>query len=69
MDDWFEGNANYIISKVLTNLVFVDNLCTLDKINKRINNFNYNDLESPNKPQSIMPQVRKKGKRKRFKMK
>ena len=50
MHDWLEGIAYYIVSKVLTNLICNEKLFDLEKLNDRIENFDYGNLESTNKP-------------------
>lgn len=53
MHDVFEGVANYVITAVLKQLIYVDELFSFDILNSRINLFNYSPLEKPNMPLPI----------------
>ena len=57
MHDIFEGVANYTLSKILMQLIEIDKLFSLDILNKRIQNFDYGELESTNKPRPVIKEL------------
>ena len=54
MHDIFEGVARDTIEKVLTSLIFRENLFSLDDLNHRLENFDFGDVEKSNKPKYLL---------------
>lgn len=53
MHDLFEGVASDTIGKVLTNLVCVTKIISLETLNYRISTFDYGELEKSAKPRPL----------------
>ena len=53
MHDFYEGVVHYTLSRQLTCIIVKDKLITIDQFNKLIDEFNYGDSFSLNKPQHI----------------
>ena len=53
MHDILEGVAKYTLGNVLHSLIYEEKLFTLETLNKRIQEFDYGDVEVGNRPQKI----------------
>lgn len=53
MHDILEGVCRYILSYLIYTFIYVNNYFTLDLLNLRIQNFDFNENERSNKPPII----------------